>query len=164
MDHGYGFDPVAATLGEFMPPPDGQNTPEQDAARGRILAYVQGLVEKHGPVEGNPDSFLAGLIKYLGPETAAFVGMTVMFAMHEVCATTLTWAWALLSENPDVEAELHAELADVLGGRPAEYADLDRLSYTDMLLAEVRRLYPSVWLIGRFTRQETQFNSSYRPG
>ena len=163
MDVGYGFDPVAATLGEFMPPDGVTLTPEGEAARGRILAFVQAVAATKGGEPDPSESFLSMLLRYLGPDMGANVAMTVMFAMHEVSATTLTWAWYVLSQSPDVEARLHAELAEVLGGRAPTYDDVAQLPYTLMTLAETRRLYPSVWLIGRFLRADVDFDGHSVP-
>ena len=41
--------------------------------------------------------------------------MTIFLAGHETTANALTWTWYLLSQNPDAEAKLHAELDEVLG-------------------------------------------------
>ena len=62
---------------------------------------------------------------------------------------TLAWVWYLLSQAPDVEARLHAELAEVLGGRNPTYADMPRLVYTRAIVEETMRLYPSVPILGR---------------
>ncbi|MBV8077669.1 MAG: cytochrome P450, partial [Planctomycetaceae bacterium] len=75
--------------------------------------------------------------------------MTLFMAGHETTADTLTWAWYLLSQDPEVEARLHAELAEVLGGRAPGVADLPRLAYTEHVVTETLRLYPTVWLLGR---------------
>jgi cytochrome P450 len=75
--------------------------------------------------------------------------MTLFMAGHETTANTLAWVWFLLSENPQAEARLHAELDRVLGDRPPTPADLPRLSYTDCVVTEALRVYPTVWLLGR---------------
>jgi cytochrome P450 len=75
--------------------------------------------------------------------------MTLFLAGHETTANALTWSWYLLSQHPDVEARLHAELDAVLGQRRAEAADVPRLTYTSGVLAESMRLYPPAWVIGR---------------
>ena len=75
--------------------------------------------------------------------------MTLFLAGHETTANALTWAWYLLSQSPDVEARLHAELDRVLHGRAPAVADLPQLTYTRMVLAEALRLYPPAWTIGR---------------
>ena len=75
--------------------------------------------------------------------------MTIFLAGHETTANALTWTWYLLSQNPEVEARLHAEIDGVLGGRKAGFDDLALLPYTRMVVAESMRLYPPAWAIGR---------------
>lgn len=54
----------------------------------------------------------------------------------------LTWIWYLLAKHPAIEARLHAELDDLLGGRTPSADDLPRLDYTRMVIEETMRLYP----------------------
>ena len=54
----------------------------------------------------------------------------------------LSWVWYLLALHPAAEAKLHAELAEVLGGRAPDFADLDRLPYLRRVIDETMRLYP----------------------
>jgi cytochrome P450 len=75
--------------------------------------------------------------------------MTLFMAGHETTANTLAWVWFLLSEHPDVEARLHVEVDRVLGGRPPTVADLPRLGFTENIITEALRVYPTVWMIGR---------------
>ncbi|MBV8859191.1 MAG: cytochrome P450 [Acidobacteria bacterium] len=75
--------------------------------------------------------------------------MTIFLAGHETTANALAWTWYLLSQNPEVEARLHAELTEVLSGRPPTAEDLPRLRYTEMVFAESMRLYPPAWILGR---------------
>jgi cytochrome P450 len=75
--------------------------------------------------------------------------LTIFLAGYETVANALTWTWYLLSQNPDVEQKLHAELGEVLGGRAPSVADLPNLSYTSMVIDESMRLYPPAWSIGR---------------
>jgi cytochrome P450 len=75
--------------------------------------------------------------------------LTLILAGHETTATSLSWIWYLLSQHPEVEAKLHAELDEVLGGRMPTMADLANLNYTGMVVDEAMRLYPPVWAIGR---------------
>ena len=82
--------------------------------------------------------------------------ITLFLAGHETTANALTWTWYLLSQNPEAEARLHAEVDAVLGGRPAGVADLPRLAYTEMVLAESMRLYPPAWIVGRRALERTR--------
>jgi cytochrome P450 len=75
--------------------------------------------------------------------------MTLFLAGHETTANALAWSWYLLSQHPEVEARLHAELDTILEQRRAEAADVPRLPYTWAVLAESMRLYPPAWVIGR---------------
>ena len=75
--------------------------------------------------------------------------LTIFLAGHETTANALTWTWYLLSEHPEVEARLHAEVDLVLNGRIPVYEDMNALPYARMVLAESMRLYPPAWAIGR---------------
>ncbi len=74
---------------------------------------------------------------------------TILLAGHETTAVALTWAFYLLSQNPDAEAKLHDELGAVLGGRAPSVADLPRLPWTRQVIDETMRLYPPVWALDR---------------
>ena len=74
---------------------------------------------------------------------------TLFVAGHETTSNALTWAWYALSQHPDAESRMHAELDTVLRGRRPTAADLARLPYTRAVLAESMRLYPPVWGMGR---------------
>jgi len=76
--------------------------------------------------------------------------LTIFLAGYETVANALTWTWYLLSQNPEAEARLHAEIDAVLGReRLPTLADIPRLSYTEMVFAESMRLYPPAWAMGR---------------
>src|SRR5205807_2953731 len=62
--------------------------------------------------------------------------LTLILAGHETTANALSWTWYLLSQHPEVEQKLHAELDEVLGGRPPTMADLPNLNYTGMIIDE----------------------------
>src|SRR5579871_3005780 len=62
--------------------------------------------------------------------------LTLLIAGHETTANALSWTWYLLSQNPDAEAKLHAELDRVLAGRLPTLDDLPQLRYTEGVFAE----------------------------
>jgi cytochrome P450 len=82
--------------------------------------------------------------------------MTIFLAGHETTANAMTWTWYLLSQNPEVERKMHAEMDNVLKGRLATAADVPALVYTEKVLAESMRLYPPAWAIGRMTQEECE--------
>jgi cytochrome P450 len=79
--------------------------------------------------------------------------LTIFLAGYETVANALTWTWYLLSQNPEAEAKLHAELDAVLGTDGAQrlptLADYPNLKYTEQVFAESMRLYPPAWAMGR---------------
>jgi enediyne biosynthesis protein E7 len=77
--------------------------------------------------------------------------MTLIVAGHETTASGLNWTWYLLSQHPDVEARLHAEL-DAAAELPApSLVQVEALSYTQQVINEALRLYPPGWVLSRRT-------------
>jgi cytochrome P450 len=75
--------------------------------------------------------------------------MIFLLAAYDTTALALTWTWYLLSENPDAEAALHAELSSVLGGRVPAFGDMPHLRYTYAVFAESMRLFPPGYVLAR---------------
>jgi cytochrome P450 len=75
--------------------------------------------------------------------------ITILLAGHETTASTLSWTWYLVSQDPRVAGLLAAEAAEVLGDRVPGSQDLARLRYTTMVVQEALRLYPPVWGLPR---------------
>jgi len=89
-------------------------------------------------------------------EQARDEAVTAFLAGHETTSNTLTWTWYLLSQHPEIEARLHAEIDTALQGHPPTLADLERLPYTDMVIKEAMRVYPPVWSISRVAIEDVQ--------
>lgn len=75
--------------------------------------------------------------------------VTMLFAGYETTAHALTWTWYLLSQHPEAEEKIHAELDAVLRAQLPAVGDLDLLPYNRMVLSEAIRLYPPVWIVAR---------------
>ncbi|HEV7398307.1 MAG TPA: cytochrome P450 [Pyrinomonadaceae bacterium] len=89
--------------------------------------------------------------------------MTIFLAGHETTANALTWTWYLLSQNPEVESRMHAEIDNVLGGRLPTVADVPALVCTEKVLSESMRLYPPAWAIGRMAQVECEIGGYFIP-
>ena len=89
--------------------------------------------------------------------------ITLFLAGHETTANMLTWTWYLLSQNPAVEARLHAEIAAVLGDRLPAFEDVAKLRYAEMVLAESMRLYPPAWILGRNALEDCEIGGCTVP-
>jgi cytochrome P450 len=89
--------------------------------------------------------------------------MTLFLAGHETTALTLAWSWYLLSQNPEAETRLAAEVQEVLGGRSPGADDLSRLVYTEKVVREAMRLYPPVYVFGREASHECEIGGYQVP-
>lgn len=78
--------------------------------------------------------------------------ITILIAGHETTANALSWALYLLAANPAVQSRLYDEVAQVLSGQRPTMADLQALSYTQQVVQETLRLYPTAWLLLREAR------------
>jgi cytochrome P450 len=115
------------------------------------------LIDERRRSRRKADDLLAMLLDARDEETGSGMSdqqlrdeiMTIFVAGHETIATTLTWFWHLLAQHPEIEHRLRAELDTVLNGRAPTFQDLPRLTYTKMVIEEVMRFYPVVWILFR---------------
>jgi cytochrome P450 len=75
--------------------------------------------------------------------------LTLFLTGFDTTSLALTWTWYLISQHPQVEAELHEELDRVLQGRLPTLEDYPNLKFTRMVFAESMRLYPPIYIIAR---------------
>jgi cytochrome P450 len=75
--------------------------------------------------------------------------LTLFGAGHETTAVALTWAWYLLTQNPERYRKMRQEVDTVLQGRSPTYDDLAQLPYTVQVFKEALRLYPPAYAFTR---------------
>jgi cytochrome P450 len=129
-------------------------------AAARLRSAVDEVVRTEATGDADNADLLAHLRAARDPETGEAMAdelirdelVSIMMAGTETTAATLTWAFHELSQNPDVEKRLCAELRAVLGSRPVEYGDLGSLPYTQAVVWEVLRRYSLLML---FRQAET---------
>ncbi|WP_406068658.1 cytochrome P450 [Micromonospora sp. NBC_01638] len=128
------------------------------AAKRQIEDAVRTLVESRRHDTGTDGSDLMSVLLRVSESEqdadARWRGLrdqivTMLLAGHETTASTLSWAWYLLSRHPQAAERLRAEAIAVLGDRTLEYSDLVKLPYTTMVIQETMRLYPAVWGLPR---------------
>jgi cytochrome P450 len=153
-------------------------------SKARLDAVVDRLIREHkaATAAGKPDpgDLLSMLLSSRDEQADAqgnFTGMsddqvrdevlTIFLAGYETVANGLTWTWYLLSQNPEAEAKLHAELDAVLGTganrRQATLADYPNLKYTEQVFAESMRLYPPAWAMGRMSTRPVKLGQYLIP-
>ena len=77
--------------------------------------------------------------------------LTLIVAGHETTASGLNWTWYLLSQHPEAEARLHAEL-DAAPELPApSLPQVEALAFTQQVIDEALRLYPPGWVLSHRT-------------
>lgn len=75
--------------------------------------------------------------------------VTLPPAGHETTASTPGWTFHPADRHPKVWGRPHAEATSMPGGRPPGYEDLPRLRSTTVVVDEVMRPYPPVWILPR---------------
>ncbi len=87
----------------------------------------------------------------------------IFMAGHETTANSLAWTWYLLSQAPDTEQRLHAELSHVLSGRLPTLDDVPKLVFTRAVFEEAIRLYPPVPVLARQSLAEEKIRGRSIP-
>lgn len=130
---------------------------QMHSATKRLNTIIQGFIDERrrsGQDTGDLLSMLLMAQDEVGGDSMSDKqvrdeAMTLFGAGHETTANALTWAWYLLSQNPEVEQQLHGELDAVLGGRLPTFSDLAQLQYTEMIVKEAMRIFPPAWGVTR---------------
>jgi len=141
-------------------------------AAGRIHAVLDAIIASYRErPPGSEVSVIGRLLdardaetgQALGPRDLRNEAAVLFLAGHETTANSLAWTWYLLSQAPEVEAKLHAELDAVLGGRLPTIAEVPQLVYTRAIFDEALRLYPPIPILAREALQEESFGGERIP-
>ncbi|MGH8149080.1 MAG: cytochrome P450 [Steroidobacteraceae bacterium] len=137
----------------------------RESARNLQFAYkfrslsklVAALIERRRNSGEEHYDYVAMLMAARDKETGAAMSdrqlidevMTLVVAGHETTASGLNWTWYLLSQHPDADARLYAEVSAAPERAAPSLGDLDALIYTQQIVNEALRLYPPGWLLSR---------------
>jgi cytochrome P450 len=139
--------------------------------RRRLFDTIDRFIREHRE-SGDRGDLLSVLIRARdtegddGPMSASLLrdeSHTIFTAGHETTANALTFALYLLAQNPAAEKKLHEELDAILGDREVTTADVEKLEYSRMVIAEAMRLYPPAWAIGREVTREVEIGGYKLP-
>ncbi len=95
-------------------------------------------------------------------ELIGHVGV-IFLAGHETSANALTWTLFLLSQHPEVAADLLDELESVLQGEPPKVEQLQQLPLLERIIKESMRVLSPVPWNGRVTSQPTELGGYALP-
>jgi cytochrome P450 len=153
MELGSGGRMLLPPLLRMLPTPG--NMHYRRAAR-QLDDIVYGLIRQRRSNSQDTDDLLSALLQaqdesggVMPDEQLRDEVMTLLLAGHETTAVSLSWAWYLLAQHPEMEKRLWSELREVLNGRSPTTQDLSKLHYTERVVKEVMRLYPPAWAIVR---------------
>lgn len=138
----YRFRKLAALIGKFVARRRAASTPPAGAPpAGDGPDYVAMLLNARDKDtgEGMTDKELVDEIT------------TLIIAGHETTASALNWAWYLLAHHPEITARLHSEIDALADEAVPTLQQMEGMRYTNLLVQEVMRLYPPVWVISRRT-------------
>lgn len=126
-----------------------------------LTEIIDRIIEQHRAANADSGDLLSLLIQAQDEDGSRMTtqqlrdeALTLFLAGHETTASTLSWTWWLLAQNPRVEQKLHAELETALDGRAPTLDDLTRLTYTNHIISESLRLYPPAWAMARLAIED----------
>ena len=145
------------SLGELLLPFPSRRVRMLTRSMGDLDRILGGIITEHRAANGEGTDVLSAMLRMGDENTGTSMTsteirdqvVTFISAGHETVGNALTWTWYLLSKHPAIEAELHAEVDSVLGGRAPNVDDMPRLKFVEAVLKESMRIYPPVWVVAR---------------
>lgn len=128
----------------------------------RVEASVRGLIREHRSGHSRGRDVLSLLLRARDDEAGGLTDdeviahvVSMIFAGQDTVAATLAFTLILLSQHPDVLADIEAELDAVLRGAPPTGDDLARLPLLDAVIDESMRVLPAI-VISLFRQPVTE--------
>ena len=126
-------------------------------AKKRLDELIYDLIAKRQENPSSHDDLLSMLLDPYGDGSGTGMSLqqvrdeaiTLFLTAFDTTSTALTWTWYLLSQNPEAEAEFHAEIDRVLQGRLPTAEDVPKLSFTRKVMTEAMRLFPPTYVLPR---------------
>ncbi len=132
----------------------------------KLDQVLAGIVRRYRERPGEPQDMLGILLSAeqpLSEEQLRDELATMVMSGHGTTADGLVWTFYLLSQHPDVQARLVAELDEVLDGRPPSPEDMPRLRYTEAVVKESLRLYSPAWITSREAIRDCELGGFHVP-
>ena len=86
--------------------------------------------------------------------------MTLMVAGQETSAILLSWACALISEQPEAGDKIANEVRELLQSKPPgsnlDAGDYSKLTYTEACILETLRIRPPAYMVGRCASRDVE--------
>ncbi|MCB9594882.1 MAG: cytochrome P450 [Sandaracinaceae bacterium] len=131
-------------------------------ARADLDAVIYGIIDGRRPGDPHVD-LLQRMVDAVDEDGSTLTReevrdqlVTLFLAGHETTSNALAWTFHLLSEHPEVEARMHAELDAVLDGGALTPEHLPRLELTDQIFTESMRLFPPIYALSRRASEDVE--------
>ncbi|PPD48158.1 MAG: hypothetical protein CTY16_06080, partial [Methylobacter sp.] len=119
--------------------------------RGDLLSMLVLALDEEGDGKGLSDQEVRDQV------------ITLLVAGFDTIASSLTTCIYQLARHPDAEQCVVDEMAGLLGGRPAGFAESLALGRTTAAFSEAIRLYPAGWLLPRRATADVQIGDYLIP-
>jgi cytochrome P450 len=155
-------------LPHWLPRPGGRR---MRAHERRLRGAVAELVRSRDASAADGNDLLARLVGSTDPETGRsmpgelLVDNIVSFLMagYDTTALALTWTLYLISQSPEWEERMLAEIESVVGSEPVTAAHYRRLGVVQQVVSESLRLYPTAPVIIRDIVDDVSFYGTRIP-
>ena len=136
----------------------------QYRAMRSLNEIVYGIIRSRRQEPERHDDLLAMLLSACEEETGRGMNdrqlrdevMTIFVAGHETTANAMSWLTYLISQHPEVEEKLLAEIDAHWPGEGLTPASAANFVYTRQVIEESLRIYPSIWSIGRCCNEDDE--------
>jgi sterol 14-demethylase len=137
----------------------------RDAAREKLVALVQGIIDKRvaraeteGSVARDERDLLDVLISIdMSADYITGIFISMMFAGHHTSSGTAAWALIELMRHPEVMTEVVAELDDLYAdGAEISFQALRSIPRLEAALKETLRLHPPLIILLRVVQEEIE--------
>jgi cytochrome P450 len=162
MMHGLGADMggIETILPEFIQTPTRREMVDSVNYINRLLMDI---IEQRRTEGSDKNDLLTMLIEARDDEDQPMTTKqlldeirTLYLAGHETTATTLSWTWHLLSNNPTAYEKLEKEIKGILDGRTPTADDVQNLPYANAVIKESLRCYPVAWVTQRIALEDVE--------
>ncbi|KAJ8976175.1 hypothetical protein NQ317_002064 [Molorchus minor] len=86
---------------------------------------------------------------------------TFLFEGHDTTSMAITFLLLMMANHPNIQETVSQEISDVLGTGVPTYENLLELKYTERVIKETLRLYPSVPFISRIASEDFKTFTGY---
>lgn len=133
----------------------------RDAAREKLVALVQGIIDKRvarGKVPREDRDLLDVLISIdMTADYITGIFISMMFAGHHTSSGTASWALIEMMRNPEVMKDVVAELDDLYAdGSEVSFQALRSIPRLEAALKETLRLHPPLIILMRVVQEEIE--------